>query len=316
MAITTSSVLPPPVQAHFDKALLSVPYPNLIHGLVAEYRQMPAHGGNTWRGRRYNPLATAQVPLGPTGATPPAQTLTALDIDAKINWYGTYVRLNEQVVISNQDPVMNEAVKRLGQSMRETEDILLRDMLAASMSVQNCTGGGNGDNPTDISASDIDRATRTLIGNNAWTVTDHVDAENRIGTSPVRNAFVAMCHSDLIGDLDGIPRFQNKNEYAQYSKSLNSEWGAYRNVRFFVSSQGSVDANASALNADVYNVFIVGMEAYSCIEQQLGSAKFIYRDPLYDGPLAQNASVGYKFASAQTILHDEWVQRLRCTLSS
>jgi hypothetical protein len=38
------------------------------------------------------------------------------------------------------------------------------------------------------------------------------------------------------------------------------------------------------------------MEAYACIEQDGYSAAFIYRPPIYDGPLALNASVGYKFA--------------------
>jgi N4-gp56 family major capsid protein len=58
------------------------------------YETMPRNGGTTMRFRRYNPLATSPVPLGNTGVTPPAQELTALDIDAQISWYGTYVILN------------------------------------------------------------------------------------------------------------------------------------------------------------------------------------------------------------------------------
>lgn len=316
MSTTTSSILPAPVQAHFDRALLSVPYPNLIHGLAAEYRSMPAHGGPIWRGRQYNPLDTAEVPLGNSGLTPPSQSLTAADIDARIEWYGTYVKLNEQPVLQNQDPILNQAVKRLGQSLRETEDKLLRDMLQATATSINASGGGNGDTPTNLAENDIEGIVENLVNNNAWTVTDHIDAEDRIGTAPVRNAFIGMCSSQLIRDLDSLKRFQSTNEYPNYDKRLNSEWGAYRNVRFFVSSQGAVEANASANNADVFSVFICGMEAYGCIEQSLASARFIYRDPMYDGPLAQNATVGYKFASAEVIFHDEWVQKLRVTKRS
>ena len=72
---------------------------------------MPRNGGTTLRMRRYNPLATAMVPLGDTGVTPPAQQLTAVDIDAKISFYGTYVILNEQVVLQNQDPKHDGVVK-------------------------------------------------------------------------------------------------------------------------------------------------------------------------------------------------------------
>lgn len=65
---------------------------------------MPRNGGTTLRMRRYNPLNTAMVPLGNSGVTPPPQNLTAVDIDAKISFYGTYVTLNEQVTLQNQDP--------------------------------------------------------------------------------------------------------------------------------------------------------------------------------------------------------------------
>lgn len=76
----------------------------MIHNVMAMKKAMPANGGNTLRFRRYNPLATAMVPLGNTGVTPPSQQLTAIDIDARISFYGTYVQLNEQVTLQNQDP--------------------------------------------------------------------------------------------------------------------------------------------------------------------------------------------------------------------
>ena len=97
MAITTTSSLPAPVQHSFSYKLLSVPVPNMIHQIPATKKNMPANGGPTLRMRRYNPLNTALVPLGNTGVTPPPQTLSAVDIDAKISFYGTYVVLNEQV---------------------------------------------------------------------------------------------------------------------------------------------------------------------------------------------------------------------------
>ena len=55
------------------------------------------------------------------------------------------------------------------------------------------------------------------------------------------------------------------------------------------------------------------MEAYACIEQDGYSASFIYRPPIYDGPLALNASVGYKFAEVPRITNDLWVINLRAT---
>ncbi|MCE5319450.1 MAG: hypothetical protein LLG04_19050 [Parachlamydia sp.] len=61
-----------------------------------------------------------------------------------MNFYGTYILLNEQVTLQNQDPVLNEAAARLGVSLRQTEDELMRDMLASTSSFINCVGGTNG----------------------------------------------------------------------------------------------------------------------------------------------------------------------------
>lgn len=111
MPITTTSTLPAPVQQSFSYKLLSVPVPNMIHKIAAVKKRMPRNGGTTLRLRRYNPLQTATVPLGNSGVTPPPQQLNAVDIDAKIDFYGTYVTINEQVTLQSQDPKMDGVSK-------------------------------------------------------------------------------------------------------------------------------------------------------------------------------------------------------------
>jgi N4-gp56 family major capsid protein len=279
MAITTTSILPAPVQQSFSYKLLSVPVPNMIHKIPAMKKNMPRNGGTTLRMRRYNPLNTAMVPLGNTGITPPAQNLTAVDIDAKISFYGTYVQLNEQVTLQNQDPVLNECAARLGVSLRQTEDQLTRDMLAATAAFINCTGGVNGDVPTEITATDVFTVVRTLLSNNAYTIMDNIEGEDKFGTAPVRDAYFALTSTQMTGNLDNVAGFIQKNQYPAPMNALRSEWGAIGNLRFLISSIGSVTPNGSALGADVYNIFCVGMEAYACIEQDGYSASFIYRPP-------------------------------------
>ena len=316
MSITTTSTLPAPVQQSFSYKLLSVPVPNMIHKIPAMLKNMPRNGGTTLRMRRYQPLNVAMVPLGNSGVTPPAQNLSAVDIDAKISFYGTYVILNEQVTLQNQDPVLNEAAARLGVSLRQTEDQLTRDMLASTASFINCVGGTNGDNPTNLSRSDVDDVVRALLGNNAYTILDNIEGEDKFGTAPVRDAYFALCHTDLTKDMDAVDGFIQKNQYPSPMNALRSEWGAIGNLRFLISSIGSISTTASNLGNNVYNIFCVGMEAYACIEQDGYSAQFIYRPPMYDGPLALNASVGYKFAEVPRILNDLWVLNLRCTLAA
>jgi len=314
MTITTSSVLPAPVQQSFSYKLLSVPVPYMIHKIPAMLKQMPRNGGTTLRMRRYNPLNTATVPLGNSGITPPPQQLTAVDIDAKMDFYGTYIYLNEQVTLQNQDPVLNEAAQRLGVSLRQTEDELTRNMLASTASFINCVGGTNGDNPTEMSRSDVDTVIQTLAGNNAYTIADNIEGDDKFGTAPVRDAYFALGSTNLIRTIENVTGFIAKAQYPYQATVLRPEWGSISNLRFLLSSIGSVSPNASGLGNDVYNIFCVGMEAYACIEQDGYSAQFIYRPPIYDGPLALNASVGYKFAEVPRITNDAWVINLRSTL--
>ncbi len=222
---------------------------------------------------------------------------------------------NNICTLQNQDPVLNECAERLGVSLRQTEDELTRDMLASTASFINCTGGSNGDMPTNISVFDISTVVKTLLGNNAYTIMDNIEGEDKFGTAPVRNAYFAMANTDLTTDLDALSGFINKNQYPSPMDALYSEWGAQGNVRFLVSSIGSITPNASNLNANVYNIFVTGMEAYAVVEQDGYSATFIYRPPIYDGPLALNASVGYKFAQVPRLLNDQWLINLRATLS-
>ena len=191
----------------------------------------------------------------------------------------------------------------------------MRDMLQSTASFINCTGGVNGDNPTEITRTDIDTVVRTLRGNNAYSFLTGVEGENRFGTAPVRDAYFGLGHTDMIGQLDAVSGFIQKWNYPSQDSTLDAEWGTVSNVRFLLSSVGSVTPNASMLGANVYNNFIAGREAFAAIEQDGYSASFIYRPPIYDGPLALNASVGYKFAEVPRITNDSWVFNLRCTLA-
>jgi N4-gp56 family major capsid protein len=187
-------------------------------------------------------------------------------------------------------------------------------MLASTASFINCTGGVNGDVPTEITRSDVNTVVQALLGNNAYTIMDNIEGEDKFGTAPVRDAYFALTHTDMTSSLDSVAGFTQKNQYPAPMNALRSEWGAVGNLRFLISSIGSITQNGSSSGANVYNIFCVGMEAYACIEQDGYSASFIYRPPIYDGPLALNASVGYKFAEVPRITNDLWVINLRATL--
>jgi len=199
--------------------------------------------------------------------------------------------------------------------LRETEDQLTRDMLAATASVVNCTHGTNGDTPTNLTRSDIDLIYRTLVGNNAKTIAQMIDGTNKFGTAPVRNCFLAMCHSDLTPDMQNVNGFRPTAEYPAQQGIGESEFGNIGNVRFWISSAGSVLPTSSALGNNVYNIFVTGLEAYGIVDQDGYPQQFRYAPKeIAGGPLMLNATAAYVTAMVPRLLNDAWLLSLRATL--
>ena len=101
---TTTNTLPPPVQQQFSEKMLSTPMARLVHNIFAIPRRLEGNAGKTLRMRRYNRLQTAPVPVDPLFMNPPAQQLTAIDVDSTINWFSTYIILTREVTQINEDP--------------------------------------------------------------------------------------------------------------------------------------------------------------------------------------------------------------------
>lgn len=311
MATVTTTILPPPIAQSYAYKLLRSRTKALIHGLPLEQKVLQRNNGDTLRFRRYEPLVPDTTPLGNTGATPPGQTLRKVDVDARVEWYGTYVKSNEQVVLTSQDPYLNVLAERLGVYMKETDDQLIRNVLGACASIQDFQYGANGDNPTEISETDVSKAYQTLRSNDAFPCIMGREGSDKVGTSPVREAYYALCHSDLITDLDAMPSFTEKIRYPSQVGISPSEHGSMNGFVFHTSSQGSIDTALSRDGEPVYQIFFVGKEAAARVALE-GNAKFIYTPPL--DPLHQNFTAGVKWVQVPRILNESYLLRGRTTL--
>lgn len=96
-------------------------------------------------------------------------------------------------------------------------------MLASTASFINCTGGVNGDNPTEITRSDVDEVVRTLLDNNTYSIMDAIEGQDKFGTGPVRRAFFALCSTNLTGNLDAVTGFIHTSQYPSPMNILDSE---------------------------------------------------------------------------------------------
>ena len=137
----------------------------------------------------------------------------------------------------------------------------MRDLYASSASYINCTGGVNGDQPSEISRSDVNNIERILLGNDARSMLEVIEAENKFGTSPTRDAFLALASTDITSDLQNVSGVLLKNAYPSQEGLRPEEYCSISRFRFFVSSRGIKVPNSSMLGANVYKVPMFGQAA-------------------------------------------------------
>lgn len=113
-----------------------------------------------------------------------------------------------------------------------------------------------------------------------------IGGENKIGTGPIRDAYLALVDTNMIGQFENVNGFIAKAQYPNERSTTQAEWGSIGNLRFFVTSRGSVTANASLLGADIYNMFIVAQESYCSIDLDGSSAQFIYHPAGWGKPIS------------------------------
>lgn len=318
MAITTTSNLGPVILQSLAPAMLYTPTPTFNYIIPADKVSMPMQGGTTMRFLRAKALTPPTVQLGNSGIEPPLQVPQRDIIDAQMSFFGTAVAINEQVILQDQDPVLSWVAERLAISMRQAEDIILRDYILSAASVINASGGGNGDNPTQLSAADFSLVASTLDTNNAMKFMSGILGEDRFGSGPVRSTYFMLSNTEIQPDLDALvgSGFLSQWNYPNNSSALYSEYGSMLNFRILTSSEAAVARNVSLNGRDVYYNTCLGKQAITHINQDGYSMQLLYRDPMYSGPLAQNATLGVKFAQAQAITQDTAIRLLASTRAS
>lgn len=279
---------------------------------------MPANGGTTCRFMRPRALQPPTVQLGNSGIDPPAQVPQRDIIDAQMAFFGTGCIINEQVILQDQEGVLAWVSERLAVAMRQAEDLILRDYVVSAASQINAGGGSNGDNPTNLGASDFSLVATTLDTNNAYKFMSGIEGMDRFGTGPVRSAYFMLSSTELQSDFDNLNgtttgNFLSQWNYPTNASALPSEYGSVFNIRILTSSEAPVARAASALGSDVYYNTVLGKQALTHINQDGFSMNLIYRDPYYSGMLAQNATLAVKFAQAQAITQDTAIRNLLAT---
>lgn len=300
-----------PVQALED--FLSTPQFNLIHSFGADLYHAEAYLGKTTRMSRFERLNTEGGQLDGSGIDPASEVPVRTDIDAKMEIFAKSIVVNEQVILWENPKTYSKFTALLGQWLREKEDLLMRDLYASSVSYINCTGGTNADSPTNPSRNDFNNIERILLNNDARTMLESIDAENKFSTGPTRDSFIALANTNLTSDLQSVQGVLLKNAYPSQEGLRPEEYCAIGRFRVFVSSKAAKLPGASTLGATVYTIPMFGLEAVAKIEQNQYTSVIGSRPSWVVSNVAQNSGLYARFAIARAITNQNWISGLNAT---
>ena len=232
--ITNINNLAPEVPVQALEDYLSTPMFNLVHSFGVDLYHADAYLGKTTRMSRFERLNTAGGQLDGSGIDPASEVPVRSDIDAKMEIFAKSIVVNEQVILWENPKTYSKFTALLGQWMREKEDLLMRDLFASSVTYINCIGGLNSDSPTSLSRNDFNNIETILLNNDARTMLESIDAMDRFSTGPTRDSFVALAHTALTNDLQGVQGVLLKNAYPSQEGLRPEEYCSIRRFRVFV----------------------------------------------------------------------------------
>jgi len=300
-----------PVQASED--LLSTPMFNLIHSFGVDLHHAQSYIGKTTRMSRFERLSTDGGQLDGSGLDPASEVPVRSDIDATMEIYAKSIITNEQVVLYENSKTLTKFTALLGQWLREKEDLLMRDLFSSSVGYINATGGGNGDQPSNISLNDVNNIETILLNNDARSMLTNIESQYKFNVSPVRDAFIALCNTAITNDLQAVQGVLLKAAYPSQEGLRPEEYCSISRFRFFVSSKAAKTPGISLLGNTVYTIPMYGLEAAAKIEQNNYTAVIGYRPPWVVSTVAQNSQLYAKFAIARAITNQNWISGLNVT---
>lgn len=323
-----SGVIPPGIQAYYDRNLLMRAVPADVHGRFGQIRPIKKASGNQIKFRRYELLPINLTPLT-EGVVPSSGTVTLTDLVVTLNQYGGFLEFTDMVEFTNQDAVLTELGDLNGDQAGTTIDQVRRDVLVAGTNVIYTNGSARNTLNTVLGQIALRTAIRTLGRNSAKFVREIINATTGVGTQPIRKAYAAIIHPDTEAQIDGgLAGYVPVAEYSSAMKAEEDEVGSFRAIRFWQSPNAKVFADSGAavgadgmisttgtLN-DVYATLIFAQQAYGLVPLSGEGMKNIIKPRTSGGPsnpLEQFGTSGWKAITTTARLNENFMIRIEHT---
>ena len=300
---TSAQDLSPEMKTFYDKNLIRLAEPELVHDQFGQKRPIPGGNGKTIEFRKFNALpAVPSDRVLTEGITPNGQFYGVTAITATVVQYGGYITLTDMLNLTAYDNNMQEVMKLLASQAGQVSDKITRDILAAGTNVSYADHGNDGnDERTDLGADDvltiedIKKAVRWLRRNNAETI---------------QGDYVAIVHPDVAYDLMNDSEWVDANHYAGSSKIFEGEIGKMYGVRFVENTQAKIWKPSTL---PIYGTLVLAANAFGVTSINGGGIETIVKQLGSGGtadPLNQRATAGWKLNKTATILTQEYMVRI------
>lgn len=294
------------MKTFYNKRLLQMAEPNLVHDQFGDDYPIPANGGKTIEFRKYGSLPKALTPLT-EGVTPDGTSLNVGRLEATVGQYGAYTTISDVLKLTAIDNNIIQALKVLGAQAGRTLDTITRDVLAGSPSVRRVN---ERETRKDLVAGDtlkpIDffKAVADLEGANA---------------PKINGSYVAIIHPYAAMDLMTSSEWIDVHKYADPQAIFKGEVGMLGNVRFVQSSEAKIwKDDTCPTGLAVFNTVVLGANAYGKTSVEGGGLETIIKQLGSSGtadPLNQRATVGWKALKTAERLVDEYMVRIESVSS-
>lgn len=304
---TANQDLSPEMKIFYDKNLIRLAEPELIHDQFGQKRPIPGGNGKTIEFRKFNALpAIPDNMILDEGITPDGQNYGVTAITATVTQYGGYITLSDMLNLTAYDNQMQEVMKILGSQAGQVSDKITRDILAAGTNVSYAggktarTGTGGLTSADVLTIADIKKAVRKL---------------KRVNARTINGDYVAIVHPDVVYDLMADDEWVDANHYAGSTKIFNGEIGKMYGVRFVETTMAKIWKPAAL---PIYGTLVLGENAFGVTSINNGGIETIVKQLGSGGtadPLNQRSSVGWKLNKVAKILEESYMVRIESAAS-
>ena len=225
------------MKTFYDKTLIELASPNLVHIQFGQKRPIPPHGGKTVEFRRMKPLAKNLTAIT-EGITPSGTKMTVVPLTATLNQYGDYIEQTDLIETTAVDNTVIEATKLLADQAGRTLDTVVRDVLQTGTNVNYCPTVIDGEVTVNTRRSQLDENAKLRVSD-VFKAAAQLKALN---APTIDGKYVAIIHPHVAYDLmqESGDSWVDIKKYAEPDKILNGELGCLGGVRFVESSEAKI----------------------------------------------------------------------------